>query len=164
MPAFSFKEQFVPFVKDGSKPGTIRAARKQIPRVGQLAHLYYAMRTKYCTKLVEDSPTIRSINGIYIGAKGEVAIMDVVITKDNEADLLHYMNLLPKTHCLGAKLTWLTKKQKDALAWHDGFRSPDHPHSHRGCFDLMVKFWELPVISNYHLWGATVKEVITPVK
>ena len=29
MPAYSFKERFVPYVKDRSKPGTIRAARKQ---------------------------------------------------------------------------------------------------------------------------------------
>ena len=53
MPAFSFKQQFVAKVESGEKLHTIRAKRKNRPRVGQTFYGYYGLRTKQCRKLVE---------------------------------------------------------------------------------------------------------------
>lgn len=41
-----FKEQFAPFVEEGSKTHTIRAKRKRRPRVGETCHCYVNPRKK----------------------------------------------------------------------------------------------------------------------
>lgn len=46
MPLFGFKKQFVPFILDGSKQHTIRAARKYPTTVGDTCHLYTGLRQK----------------------------------------------------------------------------------------------------------------------
>jgi len=51
MPAFNFKKQFVPAIESGEKRQTIRAPRKCIPVVGQIAHCYTGQRTKPCRLL-----------------------------------------------------------------------------------------------------------------
>ncbi len=76
MPAYSFKWQFVENVKNGTKPGTIRAFRKHPVEVGQLAHLYYGMRTKFCTKLCKDSPTINTVKVLLISADKRIMVFD----------------------------------------------------------------------------------------
>lgn len=54
MPAYSFKERFVPLVKEGTKTQTIRAKRKrQQIKPGDTVYLYYGMRTKHCMKIGE---------------------------------------------------------------------------------------------------------------
>lgn len=54
MPAYSFKERFIPMLKDGSKRQTIRnRRRKGGAKVGDTIYLYFGMRTKWCTKIGE---------------------------------------------------------------------------------------------------------------
>jgi hypothetical protein len=138
MPAYSFKERFVPMVKDGSKPGTIRAFRKHEVKMGQLAHLYYGMRTKFCVKLVEPSPVIKRVWIIYINEAGDVALID--------ADFKEFTSI-----------RWLNDYEKDALAWMDGFRKENDMASCGGCFGIMCRWWRqthaLPFAGTYILWG-----------
>ncbi len=92
MPAYSFKIRFVPLIKDGVKRQTIRRKRKRQAKPGDTLYLYYALRTKFCTKLGE--ATCTKVSNIRILRNGKV-----------------YIN----SRCL-------TKDQKDRLAYEDGFR------------------------------------------
>jgi hypothetical protein len=47
MGLYNFKERFAPFILDGRKRHTIRATRKVPDRVGNIAHLYVGLRTKW---------------------------------------------------------------------------------------------------------------------
>jgi len=49
--AFNFKAQFAEAVESGAKRQTIRAMRKNLPKVGERAHLFTGMRTKQCRRL-----------------------------------------------------------------------------------------------------------------
>lgn len=51
MPAFNFKEQFVPAIIDGTKGGTIRAYRTNKMKVGDIMYLYVGLRTRQTRKL-----------------------------------------------------------------------------------------------------------------
>lgn len=51
MPAYNFKRQFAPLVKNGTKRTTIRVPRQRPTQVGETLHLYTGMRTKQCEKL-----------------------------------------------------------------------------------------------------------------
>ena len=51
MPAFNFKSEFAAAVESGAKQQTIRAKRKNRPRVGSWAYCYTGMRTKACRLL-----------------------------------------------------------------------------------------------------------------
>ncbi|HVZ97981.1 MAG TPA: ASCH domain-containing protein [Chitinophagaceae bacterium] len=53
MPAYSFKERFVPLIKSGEKKQTIRSKRKRSTRRGEVLYLYFGLRTKWCTKIGE---------------------------------------------------------------------------------------------------------------
>ena len=115
MPAYSFKERFVPMVEDGSKDHTIRALRKgksghAMP--GQTCYLYYGMRTKFCRKIGE----------------GECTQQEPIL-------------ITPHNILVGD--TMLDKNERDRLAWRDGFRPQgstiDKPD---GAFDLLVSYWQ----------------------
>jgi hypothetical protein len=118
MPAFSFKERFVPMLKDGTKTQTIRGLGRRCS-VGQNVFLYYGLRTKYCTKIGEGlctkvEPFIFHICGIV-----ELNGVEYNFTKEKDYDVL----------C--------------RFAWKDGFRpegstikNPD------GSFHLMLRFWK----------------------
>jgi hypothetical protein len=74
MPAYSFKERFVENVKRGRKRKTIRGKRKHQIKVGDKVYLYYAMRTKYCTKIGEGICTKREdilflYTGVFVNQK-----------------------------------------------------------------------------------------------
>lgn len=162
MPAYSFKERFVPWVKDGSKPGTIRGFRKYPVKPGQFAHLFYGMRTKHCIKLLTPSPAIKNVQVIYIGAFGEIALIDSFWFDQDFVEWLkmkgeHEINKLP-----GVK--WLTTAEKDLLAWNDGFRSSQEPNNEYQCNDIMFRYWrfevELPFIGNYIQWGESTKTAV----
>ena len=156
MPAYSFKERFVLMVQDGSKPGTIRAFRKHAPRVGQLAHLFWGMRTKFCKKLKEPSPAIREVYCIFISENAEVGIIRDI--NWIEPDLCDYLKLHGKKEVdnyFGPLVKWLSADEKDMLAWQDGFRQEGK--GVLGAFAFMIMFWmtthTLPFAGNYILWG-----------
>lgn len=76
MPAFNFKDRFATAVEKGftfgrvpsAKRQTIRAKRKNRPRVGQTAHCFSGMRTKKCKRL--GSALIASVRDIVISKHG----------------------------------------------------------------------------------------------
>ncbi|MFD1330236.1 ASCH domain-containing protein [Mycoplana ramosa] len=54
MVAYSFKSFFSPQIVAGTKRQTIRGDRARHARPGERIQLYQGMRTKYCTKIIED--------------------------------------------------------------------------------------------------------------
>ncbi len=122
MPAYSFKERFCSMVLDGSKPHTIRAARKgrsRHARIGEKVFLYFGMRTKHCRKLGEG--TCHKTLPILITEK---------YIRIYSEDKSSYMDLVGIT--------------ADRLAWKDGFRPEGHLTFHcSGAFDLMTRYWKL---------------------
>jgi hypothetical protein len=132
MPAYSFKERFIPMLKDGSKKQTIRARRKgkqQNAVPGQKVYLYYGMRTKYCTKIGEGICINKSL---------------IEIHEDGSVFLNH-------------NKPGLSDELKDLLAWNDGFRPEGATRKNpKGCFELMFRWWwqthELPFRGEIIYW------------
>lgn len=152
MPAFSFKERFVPMVIDGSKSNTIRSFRNHPIKVGQLAHLYYGMRTKYCKKLIADSPPITNVKCIVIYEDGTLKLLSTNWLTPVEREQL----ISGKFSMRGVSIETLSSAECDSLAWWDGFRHAEHPDMIYGCFDLMLRFWKqthsLPFVGNFVSW------------
>ncbi len=168
MPAYGFKKLFCPFVKEGSKPHTIRAYRKYPVNVGDTLSLYFGMRTKYCTLLRSEICT--DVKTIAITEAGTVVIIHVPRLPPNEVEALQISLLAldslakatgtnPYNNDLSiGRHTWtLLSCDKDRLAWKDGFRPPgsslDNP---TGAFSLMMDFWRdshaFPFVGNIIYW------------
>lgn len=88
-----FKRRFAPFVVDGSKTHTIRATRKNLPKVGEMCHCYVDPRQK-TMRLLGRWPCVK-VQQISISIYGLVII-------DGES---------------------LDVDESNVLAWRDGFRS-----------------------------------------
>lgn len=72
MVAYGFKKQFVDPITKGTKSQTIRAnGKRRHARVGELVQLYYAMRTKQCSKILKDDPVCTLSVSITIGVGKE---------------------------------------------------------------------------------------------
>jgi hypothetical protein len=160
MPAYSFKERFVPMVKDGSKSQTIRSFRRTPPSRGQFAHLYYGMRTKFCTKLVDPSPVIEWVKCIVITQDGKVRIYYTnFLHEEQRARAID--SKVVKHGTFGVAFKTLNKTEKDALAWADGFRHADMPYEAKGCFEIMFQWWNqthsLPFCGNIIKWKEPMK-------
>ncbi len=143
-------------VKDGSKPGTIRAFRKYPVKAGQVAHLYYGMRTKFCMKLVEPSPVIKAVKVRYINDTGGVALIDRANWMN--PGIVSLIELYGKIEVdKWPSVRWLNNHERNLLAWADGFRYPADSPQVDCSFELMVRFWKqthaLPFVGNYILWG-----------
>jgi hypothetical protein len=145
MPAVSYKEQFVPFVKNFSKRQTIRAFRKNyLFKPGKMLSHYYGMRTKFCTKLIEPQP-ITDVQTIWLLKDGTVALGPAM----EEKDARHYLSLMAdkKNWKYFPDFLLLRPQEKNYIAFQDGFRAEgtyiNSPTSYyvEGCFDLMFKFW-----------------------
>lgn len=113
MPAYSFKEQFIPLITSGEKRQTIRSHRKHQAKPGDTLFLYYGMRTKWCRK-IKETKCIGTAR-ITIAVNGSV-FMDGI--KLNQVD-------------------------KDHLAHSDGFRHEDDFHKVEGCFQIMLRWWQI---------------------
>jgi hypothetical protein len=155
MPAYSFNERFVPFVKDGSKTHTIRGRRKrQSIKKGDTCYLYSGMRTKHCTKIREEECTdVRTILIGYLLGKPTIGIFGTRLSdQDFEALQAGLLNLDDQ------QLTILSDKEKNELAWRDGFRPEGSDIDNcDGCFDLMIRFWrqihDLPFYGDIIYWN-----------
>jgi hypothetical protein len=166
MPAYSFKERFVPFVLDGTKPHTIRNFRKHPVFRGNVLYLYYGMRTKHCRKLRQEICT--NSQTIAIGSTGTVLILDRPFISEKERSrlkiLMQNRGFRVTDELWGIAGRSLNELEKDQLAWRDGFR-PDGTSFEQptGSFDLMLRFWksthELPFVGNIIHW-APVKAII----
>lgn len=157
MPAFSYKERFVPLIKGFTKTQTIRAFRKYLVKVGQMSYHYFGMRTKFCTELIPPQKIIK-VQTIFLFKDGDVYLSDNAYTK-REA----YAMLKSKRKVAG-RAKKLDAFMKDYLAWKDGFRdekgkdglSENGPHLYSGCFEKMIRFWrqthELPFAGQLIKW------------
>jgi hypothetical protein len=91
----NFKPQFVPFILDGSKQHTIRAPRKDPPKVGEICHCYTGLRQKGA-RLLGRWPCVK-VEEILIfteGLRWRIFIDEIELSFD----------------------------EKNSLAWKDGFR------------------------------------------
>jgi hypothetical protein len=60
MVAYSFQRQFIDPIVRGSKVQTIRApGKRRHAHVGSQLQLYFAMRTQYCRKIIDDQTCTR---------------------------------------------------------------------------------------------------------
>jgi hypothetical protein len=145
MPAYSYKERFVPFILDGSKPHTIRERRRKVAKPGDMLYHYYGLRTKWCTKLCSDK--CKDVKTIIIGDNRIIFLFNTRLTDQQLNSIwtdLENMNLEYRV---------LSTVEKDQLAWLDGFRSDGSDIINTGgCFDLMFRYWkqtsELPFIGD----------------
>ena len=113
MPAYSFKERFVPLILSGEKKQTIRNKRKGQAKPGDPLYLFYGMRTKWCKRLL--NTTCRDVK-------------EIIITKNGFV----YVD--------GKKLTIM---QKDRLAYDDGFRNEESIfNTPSNCFKTMLRWWK----------------------
>lgn len=161
MPVYSFQERFVPFVKDGSKQRTVRAYRKdgKLPVIGQFVYLFYAMRTKYCTRLnkkyehrLTDFRTIFISEPVNMITPGSIYLMNGHLQKADAEQLL-------KTgeYKTDERFVKLVGHAADCFAWLDGFRPEGStPKNPKGSFELMYRFWmqthELPFTGTVSYW------------
>jgi len=151
MPAYSFQQRFVPLVKEGSKRHTIRARRKHVPKPGSTLQLFSAMRTKYCTRIM-DAP-FKKIRTIII-TESEIYIVWMRLSDSQVCEVYDELTQ-------GKSISWLANplggKQREDLAWKDGFRQQGSTaRKTAGSFDLMLRWWktthELPFIGDIIYW------------
>lgn len=119
-----FKSQFVPYVLDGTKTHTIRAMRRNPPRVGEICHCYAGLRTKQCALLGR-----WECSGVQ-EAEITMGLISLVIAIDGEL---------------------LSQDEADRFAWRDGFRAPNMTGKNEvrknwiDCgvwLEQMTKFWK----------------------
>jgi hypothetical protein len=150
MGLYNFQERFVPFIKDGSKPHTIRAIRKYPQKVGALMHLFFGLRTKYSTRIIPALPC-KSVKTIIFYDDGDVFIHPEILNIEQATQFVEITNL----HIARRTLHLLDDTDKDELAWRDGFRVDDKG-TRKGCFYLMLRWWrqthELPFAGHIQYW------------
>lgn len=119
-----FKDQFVPFVEDGSKTHTIRAGQRW--KAGMRADLFARPRQKGMRLLFRAMVT--KVEAITITPRG------IYICHDRPwvAEWAH-------TKATEWGMVKLTKDEAELFAFRDGFRFD--PNS-RGSFGLMMDFWK----------------------
>lgn len=156
MPAYSFKERFIPMVKNGSKPHTIRARRtKGFAKIGDILYLYFGMRTKWCTKIREEKCTnVRTI----IITKADIFLCSYRLN-NQEVEQLENRLKWKKEVDVGIKLD---ETLRNTLAWCDGFRPEGSTRAAPGnAFELMIRFWrsthQLPFIGDLIDWKPTIE-------
>lgn len=151
MPSYNFKEQFVPYVTDGSKHQTVRARNKknQIPKVETTLYLFYGLRTKYTKRLREEVCT--KVEGIFIDSTR-------IVTYDQPLDQIEISIALhaPLSDRLKGK-KWLSNIERARFAWADGFRPEGTTYDEPGnAFEYMLSFWDgthsLPFVGDIIHW------------
>ncbi len=146
MPSFSFQTRFVPFVKDGTKRQTIRKIRKHAPRPGQLISAFTGSRFKP-VPILDEKPECLSVESIFILPSGEVLIAhnQPPVTEVEAKMIIEYLEkigpLCETNNIAGTVLQKLTDKEKDELAWQDGFRWEEYPQHRKNCFEIMREWW-----------------------
>lgn len=123
MPAYSFQEQFVPFIESGAKTHTIRGRRKHTPRPGQKFYGYVGMRTKKCRKIIES--VITRVQEIRIGDHAMVGGdftalrgLPLVTIDGNELDRTELEQLAKRDGFKDAAAFWKFWQKKHDLPFH----------------------------------------------
>ena len=154
MPAYSFKERFVPMILDGSKTQTIRARRnKGYAKTDDTLYLYFGMRTKWCRKLKET--ICKKAGTVLIREDGIVVLWDRRLT---EVEAMYIIENKGATD--GKRLidrVMINEDQLDEFAWLDGFRPENSTKENcKGAFDFMIRFWRqthsLPFVGDIIYW------------
>ena len=160
MPAYSFKERFVPMVLDGSKPHTIRSRRKKgFAKIGDTLYLYFAMRTKWCRKLREEKCVdVRTI--IIYKLKTRKEEYGIILYDERLQDdeiIYNRKGVYKRTKAPHIDRTLLHPQDADTLAWRDGFRPEGSTlENPAGAFELMMRWWQqthvLPFVGDIIYW------------
>lgn len=108
-----FKKRFAPFVLEGSESHTIRAERKNPPKVGETCHCYMGLRRKGAL-LLGRWPCVK-VEAIRMYASKSASYGFAVFVDGVGLDL----------------------DEKNGLAWRDGFRSQGCDRA----FDEMTTYW-----------------------
>lgn len=154
MPAYSFKERFVPMIINGTKHQTIRAYRRNLPMAGQMAYLFFGLRTKWCHKLLAPQKQ-KKVCTIWIFKDGDVYLS----TGNNplpQVTAERYLLTRNRRHLTAGNMARkLEGVEKDLFAWKDGFRM-DNSTQINGCFNLLIRFWrqthDLPFTGTVTYW------------
>jgi hypothetical protein len=124
---FGFKDQFVPYVLDGTKTHTIRAPRVPAPRVGMTAHCYANVRTNK-QKLLGAWPIVR-IEKVEISHVASVRRPLLVAVNQNILDAIEMAQLF----------------------WRDGFRTTLGSATAEA-----FEFWRKRLLENAGSWTGLV--------
>lgn len=170
MPAYSFKEQFVPFVLDGSKNHTIRNYRRFQVLPGETLYLYYGLRTKASRKLKQERCS--TVKTIAIGSNETVVLVDRIRLSDTEMHRVKMLLLFAHPTDLEVRISkevgfdaqLLDDKEKNNLAWRDGFRPLGTTvNKPAGAFPMMFRFFqqthELPFVGNIIYWNTSLQNL-----
>lgn len=154
MPAYSFQQHFVPFVNDGSKSHTIRKRRiRGFAKKGDTLYLYSGLRTKWCKKLRQEICT-KAVS-IIITKAGSISISSKRMSDDDYYTMLANNCAVPLI-LIKYKFNPLSDKQKESLAYRDGFRTKLAGIAGISNFQMMMKWWRLthnlPFIGDIIYW------------
>jgi len=125
MGLYNFQPRFVPYVEEGSKTHTIRAARKTQDKAGNTVHLYTGLRRKGARLLLRAKCT---------------RVQSITVTRDGDVII---------------DGTPLSADERDLFFWGDGFRPKDSSQSNpRGAFRMAMRFWkdQLPFTGHIIHW------------
>lgn len=132
MPSYSFKERFVPFVKNFTKRQTIRGIRKHPAKPGDTISHFTGSRFKPVR--IIDKQICIGVDTIFILENGEVYIAKDVVMNEISAkfslDRPIVLNGFKK----------LTIGERNEFAFDDGFRRASFVTN--DCFSEMISFWK----------------------
>ena len=116
MPAYNFQPVFAAAVEAGWKVQTIRAKRKNRPRVGQMAHCFTGLRTRQCRRL--GAWKIENVVDVRIDDAG--VMLDGSPLRANDLDAFAWADGFGKWHGM---LTWFRATHGlpfhgDLVMWH----------------------------------------------
>ena len=155
MPTYSYKERFVPFIKNKTKRQTVRAYRKdgKLPAVGEFVNNFFGMRTKWCTRLNEkNSDKVIATSTIFIFPDGKLFLTPLL-----EPFIANEYLQGGSKKLIEANYREVEIEDKEVFAWQDGFRPEGSTwEKPEGSFDLMLHFWkqthELPFTGTVTHW------------
>jgi hypothetical protein len=163
MPAYSFKERFVPMVLDGSKPHTVRSRRKYPAKVGDPVSLFYGMRTKWCRRL-RDEKCLKTCS-IFINDEAFYMFSGLLSSEYSAAqfDALYTVDDLSYKEYEGLNgemvtCWYMNRDERNRFAWLDGFRPTDSTLERpMGAWKLMYHYWmnngDVPFLGDVIYWS-----------
>jgi hypothetical protein len=163
MPAYSFKERFVPMVVDGSKPHTVRSRRKYPAKVGDPVSLFFGMRTKWCKRL-RDETCLRTCS-IFINDEAFYMFSGLLSNEYSAAQFgaLYTISGLSNKEYEGLNGDKVTCKslllnECNRFAWLDGFRPEGSTLENPiRAWTLMHRYWsangDIPFLGDVIYWS-----------
>ena len=139
MPAFNYKVQFAPYIKDRSKFHTIRALRTNPAKTGDTLYHYTGMRNSRGEKAVRIiAPTPCTVACTLFFEQEDITLIDSVFTKEY-VNAQHINDLISDIKIGAYRCRALSDTEKILMAWHDGFRTKE-PAGIKN-FEMMQQFF-----------------------